>query len=43
MKHRSFGDFVDKKKRDSIRQLRIINKILEKLQEEEIQEEEYQY
>ena len=30
MKHRSFGDFVDKKKRDSIRQLRIINKILEK-------------
>jgi hypothetical protein len=29
MRHRSFGDFVDKKKRDSIRQLKLIKKMLE--------------
>ena len=29
MRHRSFGDFVDKKKRESIRQLDLIKQILE--------------
>lgn len=29
MRHRSFGDFVDKKKRESIRQLGLVKKMLE--------------
>ena len=29
MRHRSFGDFVDKKKRESIRQLKLVKSMLE--------------
>lgn len=29
MRHRSFGEFLDKKKRESIRQLKILHKLLE--------------
>jgi hypothetical protein len=29
MRHRSFGDFVDKKKRESIRQLKLMKQVLE--------------